>query len=347
MAHQAPFTALGLAALVAAAALTTPARGVVPQHPTVAAPDSTRGTADPAHNTATSQKFDTACRYGKRTTAAQKACDKAAIVDFDRVRKGEGIGPITLPKDFVALSVPVQLLVLSDLERVDRGLVPVQALSPQLDTLAEQGAQRRTDPAFENPFEGNAGGSNWAQVGPSPLLADFDWMYDDGYGSANGDCTSPSASGCWGHRHDILGTSANNFYSEPLLMGAAAAHHDESQTEEFVSGDHKDTTRSPTWATLAKAIPLGVSKHAVRLTSNSAQTVKVRVWASGVAMKVTAAITSGGSAWTVSPTRLSLAAGRQAALSLAYDPSGSGGAATSGTLTLTTHNGTQHIPLKP
>jgi hypothetical protein len=30
------------------------------------------------------------------------------------------------------------------------------------------------------------------------------WMYDDGTGSANVDCSPASPSGCWGHRENIL-----------------------------------------------------------------------------------------------------------------------------------------------
>ncbi len=43
-------------------------------------------------------------------------------------------------------------------------------------------------------------------------------MYDDGYGGENIDCRTATASGCWGHRHNILG-----FATAPVLtMGAAA-----------------------------------------------------------------------------------------------------------------------------
>ncbi len=38
----------------------------------------------------------------------------------------------------------------------------------------------------------------------NPLEALYFWMYDDGTGSANVDCTPSNQTGCWGHRENIL-----------------------------------------------------------------------------------------------------------------------------------------------
>jgi hypothetical protein len=38
----------------------------------------------------------------------------------------------------------------------------------------------------------------------NPLEALYFWMYDDGPGSANIDCSSSDHSGCWGHRQNVL-----------------------------------------------------------------------------------------------------------------------------------------------
>jgi hypothetical protein len=35
-------------------------------------------------------------------------------------------------------------------------------------------------------------------------MADFGWMYDDGPGGFNEECTPSDQSGCWGHRENIL-----------------------------------------------------------------------------------------------------------------------------------------------
>jgi hypothetical protein len=45
------------------------------------------------------------------------------------------------------------------------------------------------------------------------------WMWDDGLGSSNGDCTQPNRSGCWGHRHNVLWKFNRG---ARLAMGAAA-----------------------------------------------------------------------------------------------------------------------------
>src|SRR5436305_9207937 len=46
------------------------------------------------------------------------ACLAAVTADIDNARALEGVGPISLPTDWTALSVPLQLLVIANLERV-------------------------------------------------------------------------------------------------------------------------------------------------------------------------------------------------------------------------------------
>jgi hypothetical protein len=48
--------------------------------------------------------------------------------------------------------------------------------------------------------------------------ANYFWMYDDGPGSPNADCTPSNQSGCWGHRDNILGFGR----ATALAMGVAA-----------------------------------------------------------------------------------------------------------------------------
>jgi hypothetical protein len=140
-----------------------------------------------------------------RSKADNDKCDAVALRDFDKARAREGLGPMRLPGGFDRLTVPLQLLAISDIERVDRGLLPVIGLSSHLDSLAQQGANDDQDPPFPNPFYGSSGGGNWAGAGNSALLDDFFWMYDDGLGSGNIDCTQSDRSGCWGHRHNVIG----------------------------------------------------------------------------------------------------------------------------------------------
>ena len=142
------------------------------------------------------------------------ACRGAVLKAIDLSRAEQGIGPLVLPAGYDSLGVPEQLLVLANLERVDRGLPGLTGLSVTLDLLARSGADTETEPAGP---PGTEWGTNWAGGEPNALLADFDWMYDDGPGSPNLDCTVQQMTGCWDHRANILG----NYGREPS-MGAAA-----------------------------------------------------------------------------------------------------------------------------
>jgi hypothetical protein len=80
--------------------------------------------------------------------------------------------------------------------------------------MAKAAAVSNTDPTGPS---GTAWGSNWAGGEGSALLADYDWIYDDGPGSPNMDCTNAVASGCWDHRRNVLSD-----YGRHPSMGAAA-----------------------------------------------------------------------------------------------------------------------------
>jgi hypothetical protein len=270
-------------------------------------------------------------------------CDAAALSDFDAARALEGLGPMTLPTTFDTMPAAEQLLVLADIDRVDHGLIPVQALSAPINSLAAAGALADDDPSFPSPFYGHYGGSNWAGAGSSTLLAEFLWVYDDGVGSGNEDCTEAGDPGCWGHRHNIL---ENSLYIYPLLMGAAETTADPdhgSIAEEFISGDNKDTALDPTWASLQSLFPVGLSTTSLAVSNTVAQTVPITAWASGVAMNVTADVTAGAGAWSVSPASCALAAGEQCTLDVTWDPAS--GSATTGTLAVTGPNGTRDVTL--
>jgi len=151
-------------------------------------------TGDPPVNRTLSEATRQAC--GASSTG--QACQSAGLADLNAARATEGVGPMQLPADFGTLTVAQQLLVLSNLERVDRGLVPVIGLSGPLDQDALTGAQSDADPQ-PTQFNGNTWAANWEGGYGSPLEADFVWMHDDGYGSPNGDCNAPSDLECRGH----------------------------------------------------------------------------------------------------------------------------------------------------
>jgi hypothetical protein len=294
---------------------------------------------DPRKSVSPSQKFFDACFSVSGKTKAQQACDKAALRDFDKVRATEGLAPMTLPKGFASLSAAHQLLVLTDIERVDRGLSAFRGLSKRLNGLAGKGAKANTDPGFE-PFRGTAAGSNWAGVGTSTLLADYVWMYDDGHGSPNGDCTTGSSQGCWGHRHNIL-----HRYDKALIMGAAVAHHGASIAAEYVGGDSADHVTSARWSHYRHLLPVGLSAThlTVHASPGGSGHRRLRIWASGERMHVTLRLAPGTLGWSISRTSCRLRAGHSCWVRVTEQPAGAALPKTS--LRVTGPNGTRSVTL--
>ena len=99
------------------------------------------GLADPPANVPRTQAMDLACGE-----AAGPPCQQAAVQAINQERAIEGVRPLSLPAGYNSLSTQRQLLVLADLERVDRGLPGFTGLSTRLDGLAEKGALSKSDP---------------------------------------------------------------------------------------------------------------------------------------------------------------------------------------------------------
>ena len=156
------------------------------------------------------------------------ACLTAAEGAIDSARAAEGIGPISLPSNWSALTVAEQIFVVTNLERIERGEPPLVALVGAMDTVAQAGAVAGTDPDLPRTYgsvSAMAGGAVWAGGELNPLLADYDWLYDDGWsatGSNNLDCSGPGASGCWGHRDILLGAYTGTTCTD-CVMGAGYA----------------------------------------------------------------------------------------------------------------------------
>ena len=151
-------------------------------------------------------------------------CERAVVRALDRARRRMGLSTYKLPAGFTGLAAGHQWLILANLDRIAYSLPPIAGTAAVLDRVARQGAAAHTDP---NPWplltalHGQARigfGSNWAGGQPNALIAYYYWVYDDGYGSGNVDCPSPTAPGCWGHRRNILGFP----HAQALTMGAAA-----------------------------------------------------------------------------------------------------------------------------
>ncbi len=133
-------------------------------------------------------------------------CIDSVLHNINYARYLEGLGPLVLPSGYASDSVPVQQLIITDEERGDRGLSEFIGIDPVLNIAAATAAADDTDPSPPPPptFYYSSAGSIFA-LDYTPLGADYAWMYNDGYGGTNLDCTSPFDTGCWGHRDNILG----------------------------------------------------------------------------------------------------------------------------------------------
>jgi hypothetical protein len=158
--------------------------------------------AVPADNIAPDPNFLQSCSGSAYDDSS--SCTGATLQAIANARAGEGLAPMTLPTNWAQLTPAEQLFVATNLERTARGLPALTAMASALDQAADQGATQNDDPAPPAGFPFTEWGSNWAGAVGNPLEAIYLWMYDDGVGSANVDCTASNRSGCWGHRKNIL-----------------------------------------------------------------------------------------------------------------------------------------------
>ena len=161
-----------------------------------------------------------ACAVAPKTSI----CIDAVVQALDKARAHIGLGPYLLPADFDALPGDEQLLILSNLDRLAYGLPAINGLSPALKPPSHAvGVTNDADPdprALLTGLSTFGWSSNWAGAFGNAPEAYYAWMYYDGWGgkqTSNLDCTSPTASGCWGHRLDVLAFTQQG----TLTMGAA------------------------------------------------------------------------------------------------------------------------------
>jgi hypothetical protein len=177
-----------------------------------------------------------------------QGCTDAEVAAINHARSLEGVGPMTLPTGFVSLTPAQQTFVVSNLERVDRGLPPVAGMVESLNTLATTAADANADPMLSGwtvgPFQVDGWSSIWAGD-LNPLAADYDWMYNDGWGpngSYNLDCNAAGDSGCWGHREAILRPGSH------LITGVGAVQQSWfSVAQILVAGSGSDPAFTFSW----------------------------------------------------------------------------------------------------
>jgi hypothetical protein len=144
-------------------------------------------------------------------------CINASVSYLNQARASLGQPPYALPSNFTSLSPPQQDLVLTNLDRVLYSLPPITGLTDALNRDATAALASDSDPTpSTSDWYGYTSNAAWGNA--NIVLAYEGWMYDDGPGSGNVDCTTSNPGGCWGHRHDILW----QFGPGALAMGAAA-----------------------------------------------------------------------------------------------------------------------------
>jgi hypothetical protein len=150
--------------------------------------------------------------------ATASSCLANAVTVLNEARGRMREPAYNLPADFSQLRPDEQAFVLTNLDRTLYGLPPVAGLTGQLDQAAATAVRLDTDPSVGAPGITTMTG-NWAGGYRNLPFAYEAWMYDDGLGGANLDCTALNRSGCWAHRHNVLWSFWDN---GPLAMGAAA-----------------------------------------------------------------------------------------------------------------------------
>jgi hypothetical protein len=184
-------------------------------------------TTNPLQNPTSNTALTYIASCNNANSAAQRAdtqgCTNAVLQDLNQGRASEGLPNVQLPSNYYSLTRAEQLFVLINEERVVRGLPPIYGIATALNSSALAGAQQHGDPvpAVQLPTWNGAYGSIFA-YDYSTAGDVFSWMYNDGPGGTNFDCTPTYTGGCWGHRMNILNSYISNGMSE--AMGVASVN---------------------------------------------------------------------------------------------------------------------------
>jgi hypothetical protein len=243
-------------------ALASMAAGQLRPLAAIPASEADTGVSDPKHNVAADPDYTQDCFAGGIDNSP--SCLAAVLQAINHAHALEGIRRMVLPTDFAQLSIPDQLFVVVNLERIDRGLPAFGGLTTALNRNAQRGADTADDP----PDLGQSydlEDAEWAGGSSNGLDADYGWMYDDGFDSGNLDCLHRGAAGCWGHRKGIL----DDFGSGPnLVMGAAISMNDDTHSGDqggtsmavtLAVADTPVTTFTYSWAQVARALALSTA----------------------------------------------------------------------------------------
>lgn len=181
------------------------------------------------------------------------ACTSVEMQAVNNAQTTLGEPTITLPSNWQSLTNPERLFVFISLERISLGLPPYVGMDAQLNTAAQQAAVAQTDPSIPSgwplaynssgyPMFGGTWSGGWPGMGT--LAAQYGWLYADGWdyatnSSSNEACTSPTSTGCWAHRDELLGSTefgtapiswGVGLYCTTCVLGAGFANSDASTT---------------------------------------------------------------------------------------------------------------------
>jgi hypothetical protein len=185
--------------------------------------------------------------HGKFVYNSDKSCTDLLLTAINQAQASEHRSGFVLPSNYFALNAAKQMFVLINLERISRSIPPLVGLSPYLNVETSTAAHLADDPVFHpsygpvkvwSPPGGGtyAFGGAWAGDSVNAAGALFGWFYDDGWGGKkntwNFACTSATASGCWGHRDELLGewagTSCTDCVAGASYASPAANHWQQS-----------------------------------------------------------------------------------------------------------------------
>jgi hypothetical protein len=147
-----------------------------------------------------------------------RTCIDAGVYFLDKARARAGLPAYKLPANFRSLTPAQQIFVLTNLDRIQYGLPPITGLTAALNHDAVNGVQAAADPAPTSTAGLKGWTSNWAGGFANAPMAYEAWVWDDGLGSSNGNCSPSHRSACWAHRHNILWKFRRGAV---LAMGAA------------------------------------------------------------------------------------------------------------------------------
>lgn len=197
------------------AATPKPASDPEPQQPP--SPPPTRSVVTSLTDIPPSPDFLRSCSDTGYDDSAQ--CVNNTVAAIDNARAQEGLPGMTLPTNWTSLTPQQQSFVATNLERTVRDLSPLSAMATAVDQDAQQAAAAAQDPSVPADFPYSQWAGAWAGELGNPLEAMYLWMYDDGEGSGNLDCTPSVTWGCWKHRDTILSVMS----CTPCVMGAGFA----------------------------------------------------------------------------------------------------------------------------